>query len=343
MSSSQKNRGFVLNRQRVLLDIDFAGTAKGTTQLYIRPTETWLQTVYLHAAPCLRISEISLSSTTVSDPLPEVEAHYVHLDPLRSVASSSRQPLSSTTSTHNPTHNASSDPPSTVLSRHPAIKRQLWTAMACKEEGELAIDVSHGWVRIAKDEQGKLMSHELAEICITIDYEIVIGAPQGSGIVWRRPGDDGNDERVPHVFLNSAGWDAARHWVPCVDSLWERSQWDLRFIVPRSLAATTVDESGGGPSSERVYVVSSGELEDTVSQKKDSPNFWLVWCSQADRDMSLIRSRFLSHNTSSITAHSPLRPFQSHLPILHPLSHVGSTYHVRRRSLLHACHPCYPI
>lgn len=251
MSAGRKNRGFVLTRQKVVLDIDFAGSLTATTQIVIRPTEPSLQTVYLHAASCLKISSVSLSSPTASDPLPELPAHYAHSDPLQNLAGPSKP---STTTTISPDDGS--------LSRHPAIKRQLWAALAEKEEGELAIDVSQGWIRIARDDQGQIVSSELAEISINIDYEIVMDKSRGTGIIWRRPGDDGVLDRAPHVFLSSATFDAARHWVPCVDSLWDRCQWDLQFVVPRSLVA---GGEGEPQSSERVLVVSSGALEDTVS------------------------------------------------------------------------------
>lgn len=67
--------------------------------------------------------------------------------------------------------------------------------MAEKEEGELEIDVSHGWVRIAKArEDDPQMTMRLAEIMITIDYEIAMSELDTEGIVFRRPGDAGFED-----------------------------------------------------------------------------------------------------------------------------------------------------
>lgn len=67
--------------------------------------------------------------------------------------------------------------------------------MSEKEEGELEIDVSHGWVRIAKArEDEKQLQMRLAEIMITIEYEIVMSELDTEGLVFRRPGDAGFDE-----------------------------------------------------------------------------------------------------------------------------------------------------
>jgi len=176
-----ENRGFVLNGQRVVLDLDFAGSLKATAYLTIKPTNVRLSTVFLHAAPCLKITAIQLSGPDLEDPLPALPASFNHYNPLLGLYEiNDGQPI-------NP--NASD-----AIQRHPDVKRKLWTAMAEKDEGELAIDVSHGWVRIAQaKEGGQAAQAGLAEILITIDYEIAMSDVDTEGVVWRRPGDAGND------------------------------------------------------------------------------------------------------------------------------------------------------
>jgi hypothetical protein len=94
------------------------------------------------------------------------------------------------------------------IEHHPAIKRRLWTALAEKEEGELAINVSHGWVRLdevaydsRRAETGPREAG-LEEIVVKIEYEIV-GGLLGEGVVFRRPGDGGIDVGRKSLFLSS--------------------------------------------------------------------------------------------------------------------------------------------
>lgn len=63
--------------------------------------------------------------------------------------------------------------------------------MAEKEQGELAVSVSGGWVRIVEADNGAAF----APIHLKIDYELVVGGEAVEGIVFRRPGDAG-DENV---------------------------------------------------------------------------------------------------------------------------------------------------
>lgn len=61
--------------------------------------------------------------------------------------------------------------------------------MAEKEQGELAVSVSGGWVRIVEADNGAAF----APIHLKIDYELVVGGDTVEGIVFRRPGDAGDD------------------------------------------------------------------------------------------------------------------------------------------------------
>ncbi|TIB11129.1 hypothetical protein E3P92_02992 [Wallemia ichthyophaga] len=70
--------------------------------------------------------------------------------------------------------------------------------------------------------------------------------------------------RIPHIYTSPTCPDAARCWVPCIDSLWERCTWELEYITPRFLSA--VGEDGvEGEQDEPVVVVSSGDLVEQVA------------------------------------------------------------------------------
>jgi transcription initiation factor TFIID subunit 2 len=71
-------------------------------------------------------------------------------------------------------------------------------------------------------------------------------------------------QRVPHVYTTPSSPDAARCWVPCIDSLWERCTWDFEFVVPRSLedAPAALDEDA--QSEHPTLVLCSGELVEQV-------------------------------------------------------------------------------
>lgn len=200
-----------------------------------------MRTVYLHASPLLQINNVTLSSPTPTNPLLATPASYAVSNPF--------QPL--------PVR----EPPIDLKS-HQEIKRKTWAALGERDEGELAISVSHGWVRLLETESvDGTAAVTLAPIHIQIDYQLVVGGDVTEGIVFRRPGDGGDDSQVPHMFLSPTTFDAARVWTPCVDSLWERCTWELEFIVPRCL-------EGGEPTGDEdaypVMVVASGELIEQV-------------------------------------------------------------------------------
>lgn len=159
---------------------------------------------------------MTLASPTNVNPLLPTPASYALTNPF--------QPL--------PTR----EPPIDLRS-HPEIKRKTWSAMSEQDEGELAISVSGGWVRLLEGEA------RLAPIEIRIDYSLVVGRDVVDGIVFH---DD-------HVFTTSTTYDSARIWTPCVDNLWERCTWELDFIVPKTIHDVAA------------LVVSSGELQEQVT------------------------------------------------------------------------------
>ncbi|RXK36392.1 hypothetical protein M231_06358 [Tremella mesenterica] len=197
---------------------------EGTAYLTVKPTSPSLRTIYLNASPLLEISSVLLSSPTDKDPLLPTPATYAFCNPF--------QPL------------PNRDPP-VEISSHPEIKRRTWAATGEGDEGELAISVSGGWVRIVQ-----VGDHsDLGVIQIQIDYSLTLGGKVVEGIVFER-------DEIPHMFLSPTTYDAARVWTPCVDNLWERSTWEFEFIVPSFLE--------GGEDSP-VMVVSSGELQEQVT------------------------------------------------------------------------------
>ena len=80
-------------------------------------------------------------------------------------------------------------------------------------------------------------------------------------------------QRIPHIFVNQGSFNSARHWIPCVDNLWDRCPWELEIIVPRTLGQesyTSEDEPDGEPSeSLPVTVIASAELEEQVIHPED--------------------------------------------------------------------------
>jgi transcription initiation factor TFIID subunit 2 len=134
--------------------------------------------VFLHVSPLIDIGAVTLSSPTDADPLLPTPATYSVVNPF--------QPL--------PVR----EPPIDLKS-HQEIKRKTWAALGEKDEGELAISVSHGWVRLVEEPQGEGVTVKLAPIQIQIDYSLNIGGEVTEGIVFRRPGD-GGDESVSQLI-----------------------------------------------------------------------------------------------------------------------------------------------
>lgn len=67
-----------------------------------------------------------------------------------------------------------------------------------RDEGELAISVSGGWVRLLSSEgQAESGGVSFAPIQVQIGYRLTVGGDVVEGIVFRRPGDDVNE--VSHL------------------------------------------------------------------------------------------------------------------------------------------------
>lgn len=139
--------------------------AQGTTFLTINPTSPALRTLYLHASPLLQIGSVTLSSPTSTEPLQSTPASWALSQPT--------QPL------------PFREPPIDIKS-HPEIKRKTWAAMGEKDEGELAISVSGGWIRLLQSGE----SVGLAPIEVKIEFCLVVGGSCTPGITFKGAGDD---------------------------------------------------------------------------------------------------------------------------------------------------------
>jgi transcription initiation factor TFIID subunit 2 len=67
------------------------------------------------------------------------------------------------------------------------------------------------------------------------------------------------------MFINSSSHDAARHWVPCLDNLWDRCPWELEISVPRYLKQESDELETEIDEGELVRVIASAELEEQVN------------------------------------------------------------------------------
>nr|XP_018260330.1 transcription initiation factor TFIID subunit 2 [Kwoniella dejecticola CBS 10117]OBR82488.1 transcription initiation factor TFIID subunit 2 [Kwoniella dejecticola CBS 10117] len=279
------SRGFVLTHQRNVLDIDFQGIITASAFLTIEPTNPALRTIYLNASPLLQINNVTLSSPTPLEAFLPTPVSFTLSNPF--------QPL--------PVR----EPPIDLKS-HPEIKRKTWSAMGESDEGELAINVSGGWVRLVETQTSNFA---FAPIQVQIDYQLVLGGDIVEGIVFKRPGDAGNEFQIPHMYLSPTTYDAARIWTPCVDSLWERCTWELEFIVPRYLEG---GEPGPDEEAYPVMVVSSGELMEQVTHPHD-PNKVIFYYLQTNptsvQHISFAAGPFEMHCCSADESHKPILAF----------------------------------
>ncbi|WVF68463.1 hypothetical protein IAT40_003229 [Kwoniella sp. CBS 6097] len=289
--SSSSSRGFTLSHQRNVLDIDFSGIITASAFLTVQPTNPSLRALYLHASPLLQINNVTLSSPTALDPLLPTPASFTLSNPFQSLPAR--------------------DPPIDIKS-HPEIKRRTWAAMGERDEGELAVSVSGGWVRLVETQMpgGQGGSHvTFAPIQVQIDYQLALGGDVVEGIVFRRPGDGGDEYQIPHMYLSPTDYDAARIWTPCVDSLWERCTWELEYIVPRYLEG---GQPGPGEEAYPVTVVSSGELMEQVSHPHDPHKvifYYLQTNPTSIQHISFAAGPFEMHCVSAEESHKPILAF----------------------------------
>lgn len=77
-------------------------------------------------------------------------------------------------------------------------------------------------------------------------------------------------QRIPHVYTTPSSPDAARCWIPCVDSVYSKCAWEFEFIVPsyleerEELPGLLEDEFDYPDDRNRTVVVCSGDLVEQV-------------------------------------------------------------------------------
>lgn len=249
-------RGFTVNHQRVVLDLGFNGTVVGFTELTILPAHRSLRTIHLNCRQAF-VQSVSVSGHA---------AEFSYADHLTGAS------ISDTRDVH----------------RYPELKRRIYAAASDGVHGELSILIppevhvlsqraGSRALSIAPDEAptpgGSSSSNELAPLTVRVDYYL---KDPTDGIQFMRPTQD-TPYRVPHLFTISSSPDAARSWVPCVDSLWERCTWEFELIVPKSLSTADDDEDASkGPSAaaadaeasdpdSEIVVVCTGDLMEQVT------------------------------------------------------------------------------
>ncbi|CDU22782.1 related to TAF2-component of TFIID complex [Sporisorium scitamineum] len=237
-------RGFTLSHQRVVLDLSFSGTVVGFTELTIVPTHRSLRTIHLNCR------QASVQSVAINSH----PAEFSYADHLTGAS------ISDTRDVH----------------RYPELKRRLYAAASDGLHGELSIlippDVPVQTQRaasrapsIAPDDAptpgGSATSTELAPITVRVDYYL---KDPTDGLQFMRPTAD-VPYRVPHLFTITSSPDAARCWVPCVDSLWERCTWEFQLIVPKSLSTADEDEEAGSSALQQTAAATSIDNSDPDS------------------------------------------------------------------------------
>ncbi|QRV80287.1 bromodomain associated protein [Ceratobasidium sp. AG-Ba] len=218
MQRESVRRGFGISHQKVVLQTDIGNrSAHGYTELTIVPLSRDLKTIHLHAR-----CDIHSVGVTAAPGAATIKADFVHHDPTQAVTVS------------NPAD----------VHLYPELKRRLFGAAAEADEGELSIAIPTSFAlhpsNAPVDVQGSERP-DLPPFILVIEYSV---HDPKQGLEFVLP-TDSHPHHVPHVFTSPVSPDAARCWVPCLDSLWERCTWELVLIAPHSLerpAKTRPDE-----------------------------------------------------------------------------------------------------
>ncbi|GAA96863.1 uncharacterized protein L969DRAFT_94877 [Mixia osmundae IAM 14324] len=229
--------------QRITLDVDLLNArAACQTELTVIPSSADLATVYLNSRGC-RIQHISLSRPQAG---PDEDAATTKLDRAEFELS---DPFEN--KADNPTFQPTD--PNNFRTAYPELKRKLYSATHTAQQGELAIAIPPDFVRPVQardpsvfngsDSRSRGVSPAVLaasagfeEITISISY--TISSPR-DGLHFVRPDSTGSN--VPHVYTTSSSPESARYWVPCVDTLWDRSTFELEIVLPRSLGLSDDD------------------------------------------------------------------------------------------------------
>ena len=160
------------------------------------------------------------------------------------------------------------------------------------------------------------------------------------------------------MYTTPSSPDAARCWIPCVDSIYAKCAWEFEFIVPsyleerEELPGLLDDEFDYPDDRNRTVVVCSGDLVEQVRQVEirisfhSSGNRWHTQITPAKPSSCSVSSFPPLFNTShSLPVHSmsypfhlmPLRRFLAHD---HPPSCMHFACQARRHTSLQPYRSC---
>ncbi|TRM61550.1 hypothetical protein BD626DRAFT_570752 [Schizophyllum amplum] len=218
-------------RVHVVLEIDFAGTLWGYTELTIYPTTKDLKTVHLHSRQC------TIHTVTVSGH----QAEFVHNDYLANLSL--------------PGEN-NADP-----HRHAELKRKLYSALQESDEGELSIAIP---TQVSLRSSGLSMLGR--ETTATPEPQT-----PGAGHAQNAPEYAPIVINIAYSLRNPAdGFQCGSLLDPCVDNMWEKCTWEFEIVVPRHLEECDPDEETGESAASPTMVVCSGELVEQVAHPHNS-------------------------------------------------------------------------
>ncbi|KAJ3895800.1 hypothetical protein GG344DRAFT_72802 [Lentinula edodes] len=236
--------------QKVVLEIDFAGSLWGYTEITIAPASSELKTIILHCR----------QSVVHSVHVGAYAAEFVHNDPFVNLVNGISEP---------------------DCHRHPELKRKLYSALQEGDEGELSIAIPKevslkptGSVnQILNDfstpepqAQPNQQVTEFSPIVVKITYSLRHPA---EGIQFVLP-TESQPYRVPHAYTTPTSPDAARCWVPCIDNFWEKCTWEFEFVVPRYLEERDFSQEDDPNDAIPTVVICSGELVEQVAHPYNS-------------------------------------------------------------------------
>jgi transcription initiation factor TFIID subunit 2 len=154
MQREPARRGFTVSHQKVVVELNFAGSLRGYTEITIVPVTSELKTVHLHSRQCT-IHGVKIQKT---------DTDFVYRDPLASI----------TASKANDVH------------IFPEIQRKIYSALSESDEGELSIAIPDELAPMHKanivplhhqfdtPEPARMgtPSSEFAPLTITIEYSL---------------------------------------------------------------------------------------------------------------------------------------------------------------------------
>ncbi|WFD03799.1 hypothetical protein MOBT1_002493 [Malassezia obtusa] len=229
-----EDRGFVLTHQKVAVELSFSHVLAGYTEITVSPTTAALRAVFLNARG-MKILRVACNGHAAS------YEHRAAPDGLQ-------------------LHN---------VHDYPKTKRALFSHANDAASGELHVQLPDAVRPEATAHADATGEQGFAAITVRVDYLI---EDTYSAIQTVLPTAEA-PYQVPHLYTRPTGPDSARHWVPCVDTLWDRCTWELEFVVPRRLETADEPVADVAPDDDddeaeealrgtEVTVVCSGELTE---------------------------------------------------------------------------------